>query len=92
MQLPVFISAVWAIRRMSVSSWPGLSEGGALWFPDLTLPALDLANLAAPLGSAGIALPLAVSVAMFANVSLAFGPLDGAATRTGARSETLINV
>ena len=68
---------------MSASSWPGLSEGGTLWFPDLTQPALDIANLAAPLGSAGIILPLAVSAAMFANVSLAFGPLSGPAARTG---------
>lgn len=68
---------------MSASSWPGLSEGGTLWFPDLTQPALDIANLAAPLGSAGIVLPLAVSAAMFANVSLAFGPLSGPAAKTG---------
>ena len=65
---------------MSVNAWPGLSDGGALWFPDLTLPALDLANLAAPMGSVGIALPIAVSAAMFANVTLAFGPLDGRST------------
>lgn len=89
-QLPVFITTVWAIRRMSVSGWPGLSEGGALWFPDLTLPALDVANLAAPLGSVGIALPVAVSAAMFANVTLAFGPLDAiSVTRKGVLMQEL---
>ncbi len=42
MQLPVFVTAVWATRRMALAPWPGFSEGGVAWFPDLTLPAVDL--------------------------------------------------
>lgn len=49
-QLPVFITAMATVRTMSLDGWPGFSEGGAAWFQDLTLPALDLANLTAPLG------------------------------------------
>lgn len=44
MQLPVFVTAMWASRRMALAPWPGLEAGGALWFPDLTVPALDLAS------------------------------------------------
>jgi len=43
-QLPVFVTAMWASRRMAAAPWPGFSEGGALWFPDLTLPAVDLST------------------------------------------------
>ena len=89
MQLPVFITSVWAIRRMSLSGWPGLSDGGALWFPDLTLPALDLASMTAPLGPAGIVLPVAVAAAMFTNVGLAFGPLQASTAATGVQVLTV---
>ena len=49
-QLPVFVTAMATVRSMSLEGWPGFSEGGAAWFQDLTLPALDLSNLTAPLG------------------------------------------
>ena len=49
-QLPVFITAMAAIRTMSLSGWPGFSTGGGAWFPDLTLPAMDLATWTAPMG------------------------------------------
>lgn len=42
-QLPVFVTAMWASRRMALAPWPGLSDGGVLWFPDLTVPALEFA-------------------------------------------------
>lgn len=38
------MTAMWASRRMALAPWPGLEAGGALWFPDLTVPALDLAS------------------------------------------------
>ena len=49
-QLPVFMTAMAAIRTMSLNSWPGFSSGGTAWFADLTLPAMDLTNMVAPLG------------------------------------------
>lgn len=49
-QLPVFITAMATVRTMSITGWPGFSTGGAAWFPDLTMPALDLANMVAPMG------------------------------------------
>lgn len=49
-QLPVFVTAMWATRRMAAAPWPGLSEGGALWFPDLTLPAVDLSTQVVQVG------------------------------------------
>lgn len=35
-QLPVFMALGGGLRLMAARSWPGLSTGGALWFPDLT--------------------------------------------------------
>ncbi len=49
-QLPVFVTSVWAIRRMCMAEWPGLADGGVLWFEDLTLPALDVSTATAPMG------------------------------------------
>ncbi|KAL4448090.1 hypothetical protein ABPG75_005309 [Micractinium tetrahymenae] len=71
-QLPVFITAMATVRTMSLTGWPGFSEGGVAWFRDLTLPALDLANLVAPLGSAGAVLPVVITVSMLANIDAAF--------------------
>ena len=31
-QVPVFVTAVMAVRRMAAAPWPGLDAGGALWF------------------------------------------------------------
>lgn len=76
-QLPVFVTSMWAARRMAVVKWEGLREGGVAWFPDLTQPALDLSAAFVqhliPLGSAGMILPAAVAATMFTNVALAFG-------------------
>ena len=49
-QLPVFVTAMATVRTMSLNSWPGFREGGAAWFTDLTLPAMDLTQWVAPLG------------------------------------------
>lgn len=85
-QLPVFVTAMWAARRMAADNWPGLTTGGAAWFPDLTAPALDLSatfiQQVAPLGTLGAVLPLAVTAAMFTNVGLAFGNISKGQTRS----------
>ena len=84
-QLPVFVTSMWAARRMAVVKWEGLQEGGLAWFPDLTQPALDLSaafvQQLIPLGSAGMVLPAAVAATMFANVALAFGGVHSDASR-----------
>jgi hypothetical protein len=86
LQLPVFVTAMWAARRMAADNWPGLTTGGAAWFPDLTAPALDLSatfiQQVAPLGTLGAVLPLAVTAAMFTNVGLAFGNISKGQTRS----------
>ncbi|EFN57373.1 hypothetical protein CHLNCDRAFT_142761 [Chlorella variabilis] len=71
-QLPVFITAMAAIRTMSLSGWPGFSTGGGAWFPDLTLPAMDLATWTAPMGMAGVVLPVGIVLSMLANIDAAF--------------------
>ncbi len=40
--------------------WPGLTTEGALWFPDLTLPAYVMDTGDMPYGHAGFVLPLLV--------------------------------
>ncbi|MEW5301675.1 MAG: hypothetical protein WDW36_004520 [Sanguina aurantia] len=37
-QLPVFMASSMSLRRMSHSGWPGFSQEGAAWFPDLITP------------------------------------------------------
>ncbi|KAL0024349.1 hypothetical protein WJX79_002004 [Trebouxia sp. C0005] len=72
-QIPLFVTAVMAVRRMSASEWPGFHTGGLFWFTDLCRPALDLAAVNAPLGSWGMVLPAGVALAMFANIQRSFG-------------------
>jgi membrane protein insertase Oxa1/YidC/SpoIIIJ len=54
-QLPLFITAMASVRAMSRSGWPGLCEGGALWFQDLTAAAVNLVDLTTPMGESVIA-------------------------------------
>lgn len=74
LQLPVFITAVLAVRRMAAQQWPGFSTGGLAWFTDLTSGALVLEPISAPLGSAGIILPATVVGLLLANVNQAIPP------------------
>lgn len=46
---------------------------GLFWFPDLTQPAMILAENSAPMGIAGAILPFAVLGVYLANISRAFG-------------------
>ncbi|KAL0046699.1 hypothetical protein WJX82_007754 [Trebouxia sp. C0006] len=73
-QIPLFVTAVMAVRRMSASDWSGFHTGGLFWFADLCQPALDLAAVNAPLGSWGMLLPAGVALAMFANIQRSFAP------------------
>ncbi|PSC76493.1 ALBINO3 chloroplastic [Micractinium conductrix] len=76
-QLPVFVTAMATVRTMSLNSWPGFREGGAAWFTDLTLPAMDLTQWVAPLGTAGVVLPAAITLSMLANIDAAFSAPAG---------------
>ena len=75
-QIPVLVSVALAVRELAASGGHGLGHGGALWFGDLTLPALDLLELTAPMGVAGCALPFASAGLFFANTQLALGRSD----------------
>ncbi|KAL3155998.1 hypothetical protein ABBQ32_012987 [Trebouxia sp. C0010 RCD-2024] len=77
-QIPVFLTVVMAVRRMSASAWPGFGTGGLFWFTDLCEPALKLAAASAPLGSIGVLLPAGVALAMFANIQRSFGATPSA--------------
>ena len=74
--IPVLATALMAVRRLTLEGGRGLDAGGALWFPDLTAPALDLAALATPMGPAGAVLPAAACGLYFANVQLSLGRAD----------------
>lgn len=72
LQIPLFMSAVFGVRKMSLNNWPGFSSGGTLWFPDLTQAAVDWASMTVPMGLPGSILPLAVTLAYLGNIEMAF--------------------
>jgi hypothetical protein len=74
-QLPVFITAVLAVRRLAVQPGIGLETGGALWFVDLTQAAIELETISAPMGTLGAVLPMATAAALFANINSGFGKI-----------------
>ena len=78
-QLPVFFVAVLGVRRLAQQPDIGLELGGAAWFTDLTLAAVDVSTATAPMGLMGAALPCATAAALFANVHRSLGPAAAAA-------------
>lgn len=75
LQVPLFIYTAASIRRMAQTNWPGFSSEGALWFSDLTQPALVLSEAAGmqlPLGLPGLILPLAATGIMLTSIHLGF--------------------
>jgi hypothetical protein len=91
-QWPVFIYLGLSVRSMAqrLPPWPGLDTGGALWFPDLTLPAVAAAaggGLVLPMGAAGLALPLAVTGMMLASIRLGFKASGGRSDGAGEGKE-----
>lgn len=93
-QLPVFAGATLVLRHMCAAGWPGLSEEGALWFPDLTQAAAvlqrDLVTSTAavdfPLGLPGFALPAAVLAMTVTSIRIGF---RAAAAPAGAQPDAL---
>ena len=92
-QLPTFVCAISGVRTLigkasnSVASghqsalYADLSNGGILWFRDLTLSGLDLTNLYAPLGMYGVILPSLTAAMVFANIDLNFSKMASANPR-----------
>ena len=76
-QLPVLVTGLMAVRRLALQPGLGLEEGGAAWVVDLTLPAVDLGALEAPLGPWGAALPALSAAIMFLNLQLSLGVVAG---------------
>lgn len=66
---------------MAQASWPGFSSEGALWFTDLTQPALVFAEagLQLPLGLPGLLLPFAATSIMLTSIHLGFKASGAAA-------------
>ena len=72
-QIPFFVCAVMAVRRLaSDGAMNGLNAGGTAWFSDLTLPAVDVGTMIAPMGTYGGVLPVLTAAALFANVNANF--------------------
>ncbi|KAF8072601.1 ALB3L3 [Scenedesmus sp. PABB004] len=82
LQWPVFIYLSYSVRSMAQAGWPGFASEGALWFRDLTLPALVLGGAAPelPMGLPGLVLPLAVTGVMLTSIRIGFRA-SGAASR-----------
>lgn len=87
-QIPFFVCAVMAVRRLTAQGgMNGIDSGGALWFQDLTQPAVDLATMTAPMGPYGGILPVLTAAAMFANINLNF-----AAAAQQSRGMTIVKL
>ncbi|KAG2484553.1 hypothetical protein HYH03_016688 [Edaphochlamys debaryana] len=90
-QIPVFVLVSTSLGMMCRAPWPGLATEGALWFQDLTLPAVllgpggltDLESAALPMGPVGLALPLLVYALTMTSLRLGVGA-SGMAARAGA--------
>jgi len=91
-QVPLFIYTAASIRRMAQADWPGFSTEGALWFSDLTQPALILSEAGPllPLGLPGLILPFAATAMMLTSIHLGF-KASGAAARHPSVSGTFIS-
>jgi hypothetical protein len=63
--------ASFSLRAMGGSGWPGLSSGGALWFPDLTQAAL----VARPLAEASLAAHELASSALLLGETALLAPM-----------------
>ena len=75
--LPVFVTMMLTVRHLASSGGHGMETGGILWFPDLTLPAFDLASYVAPMGPAGAILPGAVVLFYHYTIQQTFRRPDG---------------
>lgn len=82
--MPTFLGVTLGVRRLAQEQAAGMTDEGILWFPDLTQPALDmshgLAEATAPMGPAGVAIPLATAMVHVSAASglrtSATGPAD----------------
>ena len=92
-QLPTFVCAISGVRSLIAKAsndvasghqsalYADLSNGGMMWFRDLTLSGLDLTNLYAPMGMYGVILPSLTAAMVFANIDLNFGKIASANPR-----------
>ena len=75
--IPVSVYSLLVVRAAAVAPLPGLDCGGAAWFHDLTLSAVDASSLASLTGPTGALLPAATVGLAFA--ALQRGPMGAAA-------------
>lgn len=47
----VLVYGLYSVRQMGFVSWPGFESEGPWWASDLTLPAVDVTSMTAPLGA-----------------------------------------
>ncbi len=59
-QVSVLVYGLYSVRYMAKEGWRGLDAGGPFWAVDLTLPAVDVATMTAPLGMQGVVVPAAL--------------------------------
>lgn len=77
---------------MAQAGWPGFSSEGALWFSDLTQPALVFAEagMQLPMGLPGLILPFAATGVMLTSIHLGF-KASGAAAQHPSVSGTWLS-
>jgi YidC/Oxa1 family membrane protein insertase len=80
--LPSFVTMMWTVKYMAASGEYGFETGGLFWFKDLTLPAVDLVSMTAPMGALGAILPATLIATYIFNMQQLFGNKQGPGTTT----------
>ena len=62
--ISVLFYGLYSVRHMAAISWPGFEREGPFWAADLTLPAVDLASMTAPLGMQGVIMPASLVITL----------------------------
>lgn len=62
--ISVLFYGLYSVRHMAAVRWSGFESGGPFWAADLTLPAVDLASMTAPLGMQGAIMPASLVLAL----------------------------
>ena len=93
--VPALVCGLAAARRLALEPPPGLREGGALWFTDLTLPAIEgtlASGYACPMGIIGGVLP-ALNAAMYMyNVQTSFATPSSSSSSSSTKPPAVVVV
>ena len=75
-QLSVLIYSLYSVRYMAKAGYEGFASGGPSWAMDLTLPAVDVGTMTAPLGVVGAMMPAVLMGGVLVSISKLRPPVN----------------